>query len=78
LLQDTHLSDLAKLNVRLASNRYPFWLTWALKLAMTTCLCHLKPTIIIDRFEGFANIHAIASCKASNNGTRVAKRHRFE
>jgi hypothetical protein len=77
LLRDTHLSALAKPIGWLASNRYPFWLTWVLQLAMITSLRHLKPATIIERFEGFADFHPIASCEASNNGTRFAKRRRF-
>jgi hypothetical protein len=78
LLHDFHLNDLAKLIGRLASNRYLSWLTWVLQLAMTTSLCHLKPAIIVERFERFADFPPIASCEASNNGPRVAKRRRIE
>ncbi len=60
MLQDTHLSAFGKLIGRLASNRYPSWFTWVLKLTMTSLLRHLKPAIVLDYLEDFGDFHLIA------------------
>jgi len=51
---------LCKLIGRLTSNGYPSWLAWMLKLTMTPSLGHLKPAIILDRFENLGYFHLIA------------------
>lgn len=83
MLQDTHLSAFGKLIGQLASNRYPSWLSWVLKLTMASPLRHLKPAIVLDCLEDFGdfhlivhsiivNIQAIGSISASN--WRIFKR----
>jgi hypothetical protein len=39
---------------------FPSWLAWMLKLTMTPSLGHLKPAIILDRFENLGYFHLIA------------------
>ncbi len=63
MLQDTHLSAFGKLIGRLASNRYPSWLTWVLKLTMASPLRHLKPAIVLDCLEDFGDFHLIVHSK---------------
>ncbi len=53
------MSALGKLIGRLASNGYPFWLAWVLKLTMTPSLGYLKPAIILNRFQNLGHFHLI-------------------